>query len=222
VSKTAAEDELRTRDRLLLVLKKRGPHTAGELAGRLGVTPEAVRQHLAQLEDEGLVGARSEPSGVGRPARRFSLTQDAEACFPDAHADLTVELLGSLQRSLGEDGMAKLLAGRTREQLRRYRAELPGVGVPLASRIAALAALREREGYMAEWSEQEDGSYLLVENHCPICVAAAACQGLCAEELSLFRRVLGARVERTQHLLGGARRCEYRIEERRAVTGRVA
>ena len=201
-------------DRLLLVLKKRGPHTAGELGRRLGVTPAAVRQHLAQLEDEGFVAARSEPSGVGRPARRFSLTKDAEARFPDAHADLTVELLGSLRRSLGEGGMAKLLAARTREQLRRYRAELPGKDAPLASRVAALAALREREGYMAEWSEQEGGGYLLVENHCPICAAATACQGLCAEELSLFRRALSAKVERTQHLIAGARRCEYRIEDR--------
>ena len=66
---------------------------------------------------------------------------------------------------------------------------------------------------MAECSRMPDGSMLLAENHCPICAAASTCQGLCREELSLFRAVLGdkARVERTDHILAGARRCAYRI-----------
>jgi predicted ArsR family transcriptional regulator len=214
MSPRAARADLRTRDRLLLTLKTRGPRTPGELARRLGLTAAAVRQHLAKLEAEGLVDARAEVAGVGRPARRFSLTATAESRFPDAHADLTVELLHTLRSTLGDDGISKLLAARTRQQLKSYRAELPGREAPLAARVAALAALREREGYMAEWSERDDGSFRLVENHCPICAAATACQGLCVEEISLFRRVLGAKVERTRHLLGGARRCEYRIEER--------
>ena len=64
--------------------------------------------------------------------------------------------------------------------------------------------------------KQRDGSWTLVENHCPICAAAEVCQGLCAGELELFRRVLGARVERTEHLLDGARRCVYRITPSRS------
>ena len=59
---------------------------------------------------------------------------------------------------------------------------------------------------------QEDGSYLLLENHCPICAAAEACQGFCRSELLLFRALLApATVERTEHILDGARRCAYRV-----------
>jgi predicted ArsR family transcriptional regulator len=56
----------------------------------------------------------------------------------------------------------------------------------------------------------------LVENHCPICVAAAACTNLCAGELHVFQAVLGedVAVERTDHILAGARRCAYRISKR--------
>jgi predicted ArsR family transcriptional regulator len=66
---------------------------------------------------------------------------------------------------------------------------------------------------MAECVTRADGSLLLRENHCPICVAAKSCQGLCREELALFRAVLGgqARVERTDHILAGASRCAYVI-----------
>jgi len=30
---------------------------------------------------------------------------------------------------------------------------------------------------MAEFEAEPDGSFLLIENHCPICAAAKTCQG---------------------------------------------
>jgi predicted ArsR family transcriptional regulator len=66
---------------------------------------------------------------------------------------------------------------------------------------------------MAAVERKTDGSFLLKENHCPICVAARTCQGLCRSELELFRRLLGpeAEVERVEHIIAGAGRCAYRI-----------
>jgi predicted ArsR family transcriptional regulator len=70
---------------------------------------------------------------------------------------------------------------------------------------------------MAE-ARAEGGGYVLVENHCPICVAARACQGFCRTELDTFRAVLGpdASVERTEHIVQGDRRCAYRVSPQRA------
>ena len=55
--------------------------------------------------------------------------------------------------------------------------------------------------------------FLLVENHCPICVAATECQGFCRAERDVFARALGpgVSVERTEHIVAGGRRCAYRI-----------
>ena len=71
------------------------------------------------------------------------------------------------------------------------------------------------EGYFAEVQEQEDGSYLFVQKHCPIMEAAAVCSGFCRKELELFRSVLGdhVTVERVEYLLSGGNRCSYRITE---------
>lgn len=68
---------------------------------------------------------------------------------------------------------------------------------------------------MADWQEGEDGSILLVENHCPICAAATNCQGFCRAELQVFRAVLGpsVAVERSEHIVSGGRRCTYVIRE---------
>ena len=69
---------------------------------------------------------------------------------------------------------------------------------------------------MADVRREGKGVYMLVENHCPICAAATACQGFCASELDLFRSVLGpgVDVERTEHIVGGDRRCAYRVSPR--------
>jgi predicted ArsR family transcriptional regulator len=73
--------------------------------------------------------------------------------------------------------------------------------------------VRTEEGYMAEVRSDKKGSYLLIENHCPICAAANACQGFCSTELDLFRSVLGqgVEVEREEHIVSGDRRCAYRV-----------
>jgi len=201
-----------TRDRILHLLKSKGPQTAAVLARRCGVTSVAVRAQLDRLAAEGLAEFTETPRGVGRPARVWRLTEQARGQFPDSHGELAVGMLAAMRAAFGEDGLRRLVAERTRVQAAAYRKRVPA-GETLERRVAALAALRKEEGYMAEWARERDGALLLVENHCPICAAAEACQGLCAGELDLFRRVLGrgVSVERTEHLLDGSRRCVYRI-----------
>lgn len=203
-----------TRRALLDLLKREGPLDAAALAGRLGVTPMAVRLQLYALAAEKLATSEDEKRPVGRPAKLWRLTADADGLFPDGHADLTLSLLRSVRETFGESGMSKLIQARSRAQRKAYRDEVPRKG-KLAKRLRALADIRTREGYMAEVREQDDGSFLLVENHCPICAAATVCTQLCAGELEVFRAVLGddVDVERTDHIPAGARRCAYRVRE---------
>jgi predicted ArsR family transcriptional regulator len=176
-----------------------------------------VRQHLGRLAGDGLVVHDDERRGVGRPKRHWHLTEKATLRFPDTHAQMTVEILGAAKAVFGQRGLDRLIRQRERETLARYKAAMRGAR-SMAERVRRLAALRSEEGYMAECTAGPDGHLLLVENHCPVCAAAQTCQGLCRSELAVFRSVLsGAAVERTDHILAGARRCAYRIEPRRPV-----
>ena len=215
--KEETDSRARARDRVLLQLKTRGEQTVAQLAHRLDVTPMAIRQHLAALEDEGLVDHAEAPRSVGRPAKLWRLTPAAAQRFPDSHADLTVDLLEAMQDAFGDQGLDRLLEVRAKRQLESYRSRMPGPDAPLDKRVAALSKLRREEGYMAKWSRARgaSGALMLVENHCPICAAAQTCQGLCRDELELFRTLLpDAKVERIEHLLEGARRCAYRVVPR--------
>jgi predicted ArsR family transcriptional regulator len=196
---------------LLILLKTRGPQTTADLGRAAGVSGEAARQQLARLAADGLVVPTVEPRGVGRPAHVWALTEAGNARFPDAHGELTVQLIRSIRTQLGEDVLDRIIDARAVESRAAYAAALEGAS-DLGDRVARLAEARSREGYMAE-SGTDGGGYVLVENHCPICVAATSCQGFCRAELDTFREVLGpdASVERTEHIVAGDRRCVYRI-----------
>ena len=207
--------EGRSRRAILDLLKQEGAQDARALAARLGVSAMAVRQHLYELEAQRLVTFEEEQRAVGRPAKLWRLTPAADRFFPDGHAELTTALLGSMRAAFGDGGLERLLEVRTREQIAAYRRRVPARGA-LKARLAALAELRSEEGYMAAVEPRDDGAFLLVENHCPICAAATACSGLCSAELAVFRAVLGpaVEVERCDHILVGARRCAYRVQPR--------
>ena len=198
--------------RVLYALKSTGPQSADALARRLKVTVVAARQQLGRLLAKGFVTFEDRREGVGRPKRVWSLSEAGHARFPDSHAAMTVDLIQAIGTAFGAEGLDRVIAERERATRRTY-AERVRPGRSLAERTKLLAEQRAEEGYMAEVKRQPDGSLLLIENHCPICVAARACQGFCRSELNLFRDVLGpdARVEREEHILAGARRCAYRI-----------
>jgi predicted ArsR family transcriptional regulator len=201
----------RAADRFLVLLKMRGPQSSAELGSALGITDEAARQQVLKLAAEGLVEGVSEASGVGRPTQKWRLTKTGNARFPDAHAELTVQLIQSIRTEWGETALDRLIAAREQETRKNYAQEMAGAA-DLRERVARLAAIRSREGYMAEWKEEGEG-YLLIENHCPICAAAAICQGFCRAELAVFQETLGpeAQVTRVEHIPAGARRCAYQI-----------
>ncbi|MDN5370765.1 MAG: hypothetical protein PWP74_2073 [Shewanella sp.] len=197
-------------ERLLLLLKTRGEMQASDAGNILGTTSEAARQQFVKLAKEQLVEAKSVSQGVGRPVQYWKLTAQGHARFPDAHADLTVQLLTLIRSSLGEQALDKLISGREALTRDSYQQAMIGA-TTLQERLQRLTEIRTREGYMADWQQVDDGSFLLLENHCPICAAAATCQGFCRAEREVFSAVLGANVERTEHILQGARRCAYRI-----------
>jgi predicted ArsR family transcriptional regulator len=197
--------------RILDHLKTAGPISAARLGEILEITKMAALQHLHALEEQGLVKREAQPSSRGRPTLLWSLTNASLKFFPDAHAELAVSLISCLNETLGPEALDKLIKVRSRHQLQNYRHEIKS-NSSLREKLEVLAAIRSREGYMAGVEKLEDrNGYLLVERHCPICIAATTCTGLCREELNVFRKLLGDKVEvkRTEHIVAGAPRCAY-------------
>ena len=200
-------------------LKRASPATTRDLADLLGASDVAARQHLAALEAAGLVAeSTAAPAGRGRPRSLWSLTETAWGLFPDRHGDFSLGLLAALRTTVGDEGLEAIIDVQGDRQLAELRQALAGV-TTIGARVTALADQRSRDGYMADVRGEADGAVTLLEHHCPIREAAAECPAICRSELEVFQAALGSdvRVERTEHLLAGGRRCVYRISPIREV-----
>lgn len=214
-----------TKQRIIEHLQVVQTSTAPEMARMCDVTDAAMRQHLEQLETEGLIRRDSQPNtgtSRGRPAvhwvlnpdRLQSISDSFPATFPDRHHDLAVDLLLGIADSFGPEATQAVLARRGERLATHYQTLL--ADLPLTQRVERLADIRDAEGYRAEATVEADGSLLLTEHHCAIAQAAAACAGLCESELVVFRTALGPEttVERVQFAPAGDGRCSYRISLR--------
>ena len=197
-----------TRMRILQLLKMRASMTVGQLTDALHISQMGVRQHLAILEAEGLVEHYQEKQGRGRPPHVYQLTDEANGLFPTTYANFAVGLMHEVEKFNGPGFINKVFRERMKAQLETYQLRLEGK--TLGERVKELARIRDEEGYMARFDENED-DYALIEHNCPIAVIAQEYPHVCEIELALFRQSLGAKIVREEHLMQGSHRCCYRI-----------
>ena len=201
---------------VIILLKREGACDVAKLAAKLGITPAGVRQQLADLSAQGLVASASGAPTTGRPAKIWRLTEAANRFFPSAHAEFTLRFLNGARNLFGSEGITQIIRQVARAQIEDYRPALESQ-MTLGDKVRALAGIRNRDGYMAECQPAPDGSFLLVENHCPVSKVAKSCSVICEAEFDVFKEILGKgiKVERQEHLVAGQRRCVYCISERR-------
>src|SRR5919206_74692 len=108
-AKTQAPGERKTRRAITKLLKTEGPIDSAQLAERLGLTAMAVRLHLYALQSEGLVTAEERPVPIGRPAKHWRLTREADRFFPEAYAELSVALVDAMRDTFGDDGRGRFV-----------------------------------------------------------------------------------------------------------------
>ena len=199
-----------TRRAILNLLKRNGPLDASAVADALGLTAAAVRLQLSRLEEDGLLAHTDEvPEGArrGRPRHVYDLTSAAEALYPKRYGDLTTELLGYL----GGPDDARVDELFEQRRRRRVAGALPRTAdLPFDEQVAALTAILDEDGYLAEAERLPDGSWRITEHNCAILTVAHGFSQACTSELAFIREALpGATVRRVAHLMDGAHVCAY-------------
>lgn len=202
-------------DRILMLLKMRGEVTAAQVATELLITKEGARKHLLNLANQGLIESYARSEGIGRPSTYYCLSALGLSKFPDSHADITVQLLQSIKQVLGENALDLLITDRESKVYQKYMNAISDTR-SIEKKLDIIATMRTEEGYMAEWKKEAE-SYLLIENHCPICAAATECQGFCRSELRNFQQLIGPSysISRIEYIIENGSRCTYRITERK-------
>ena len=196
------------RGAVLLQLKRTRELTAKDLAARLGLSLNAVRHHLKELELEGLVSHERLHRGVGAPAFVYRLSPSGEALFPRRYGQALTAVLDHVVERDGREAAAALLESYFGSLARRLRNDL--AGAPPSQRLQAVAKALSEEGYMAEGTAQAGGG-VLIEHNCALPAVAERFPEICAAEARFLAEVLGGRVDRREHILSGCPACEYHV-----------
>jgi DeoR family suf operon transcriptional repressor len=196
------------RGAVLVELKRARRLTTKELAARLGLSLNTIRHHLKELEDQKLVEYERLQRGVGAPTFAYALTAAGEALFPRRYEATLTGVLDHLVAREGRAAAAAILESRYTALTRQLQDEL--AGVTPSERLAAVADVLSKDGYMAEAIVEPDGG-TLIEHNCAIQSVAERFPEICAAEAKFLSLVLGAQVNRERHILNGCSACEYRV-----------
>ena len=195
-----------------------GARSIAELAADLDLSEEAVRRHLRQLEQDGLVSSELQHGGGrGRPRSLYRLSDGGRRLYPDRSGELANELWEYLENEHGRRAVLGFLRWRRGRQAGRYAEQLAELPEGASSRAGRLAELLTEDGFLAraEVVTTADGSRTLqlTQSHCAVRQMAAEHPEICAHEAAMFRDLLGARVSRRQTIARGAHHCVCTVEE---------
>jgi predicted ArsR family transcriptional regulator len=201
-----------TKREILLLLKREGEADLRKIAAALSISRMAVYRHVKELEARGLIVREVRRSGVGRPKMLLKLAAAAKDMFPKAYAEFTCAALEFIEEKLGRKAVEEALRRRQRSVSEVYRVATQGK--PFPEKVATLADLRERDGYMAELHRSGRGGFELLEHNCPVLAIAEKYWEACKVETELFRNVLDADVEATHRVVAGSHVCRFMIKPR--------
>lgn len=196
------------RGQVLLAVKKSQPITAKELSIEFGVSANAIRRHLKELEVDGLVSYGREQRGLGAPTYAYRLTERGDEAFPQRYQDALTELLVHVEERAGRGEISQMFAARFRARAEQLKSEF--ADQPVELRLQRLVRLLSDEGYMAEW-KAENGTITLAEHNCAIRAVAQRYPEICAAEARFLTDVLAAGVERRESIAEGSNACTYAI-----------
>lgn len=198
----------RQQDLLRLLLENKAGLTVDELSRALEITRNAVRQHLAGMERDGLVAqSATRPTG-GRPEQLYVLGDKGRELFPRHYSWFSQLLMESIRDEAGSAGLSERLADMGRRIGGQLRSQSPAAEEP-ARRVAALAQLMSNLGYHARAVEGADAAPTIEASNCVFHHLAAQFPEVCQFDLALLAAFVGTSVDHQECMVRGGQMCRF-------------
>ena len=94
---------------LHFLLDQQDGATLEELATHLGITKTAAKEHILKIETLGLLTFKDSKGLVGRPRRRYLLSNEGHESFPRQYSWLSTVLLELLAQDLGPAEVRRIM-----------------------------------------------------------------------------------------------------------------
>ncbi|MGH6928911.1 MAG: helix-turn-helix transcriptional regulator [Dongiaceae bacterium] len=194
---------------LSLLLDHKAGLTVDDLSGRLQITRNAVRQHLAALERDDLVRrGDTNPSG-GRPEQLYLLSDRGAELFPRRYSWFSELLIEAIAADVGRDAVGAKLDRMGREVGAKLRAASTGAD-DATSRVAAMAKIMQDLGYAARVGAAPADDTIEASN-CVFHHLAAKFPEVCRFDLGLIGEFAEAKVDHQECMVRGGHMCRFRL-----------
>lgn len=167
--------------------------SVGQLAETMGMSYMGVKKHCLAMQKLGYLDTWRSPKVVGRPEKRYRLTEKAGALFPGISSDTCLTLL-DVATQLETNGAEKLLFSFFRTRTEQLAATVTGDSVQ--ERAEKLAEVRSAAGHYSRCIYSEEEGLRIEEFHNPLQPLFDKYATLERMEVQMFERLLGAKVER--------------------------
>lgn len=207
-----------TRMEIMELLRRGRSASAETISADLGITPNAVRQHLTNLERDGYVQSTPVKHKRGRPSLIFTLTDRADQAFPKRYGQLATMVLTELQEMGGPDALDEIFR---RVALRHADAVEPDLdGLDFDEKLNHVVEWIARAGTLADSEELPDGTVRVTIHNCPFRATALKFPQVCTITPHMLTRLLDASVSQENSIHRRDPHCSFLVQ--RPSTGRPA
>jgi predicted ArsR family transcriptional regulator len=193
---------------ILNSLKRSKGLSVNELVRKMKMSYMGIKQHCLTLQRDGYLDTWRRPQKMGRPEMVYRLTRRTHDLFQSDSNQFTLELLKSIQESYGPNAPEKLLYNVFERKTAALKSKVKGDTVE--ERAKWLARLRDSEGYMSQFiNEERQGGTQILECHTPILNLIDRYPIIGRLEQDLFEGVLGTGVRREETRNSGLYECAF-------------
>lgn len=183
--------------------------TLDQLAEVLGISRNAVTQHISALEKLNCIQNKMLPSAGGRPSRAYMLTSTGMAHFPKHYALFSTMLLKAISEKLAGHELETLLAviGRDLALPYKYRVNKS------TNKIEEVRKIMEELGYETRSVSTANEMAEIVAKNCVFHDLAIENNAVCELDRALIASLLETPIEQRECMVKGGDSCRFRIRK---------
>ncbi len=201
---------IRQQDILKYMLENKDGVTIDDLAQLLGISRNAVRQHLAGLERDALIKQLGARPSKGRPELLYGLANKGKESFPRRYSWFSELLMTALLKEAGSDGLSAKIAAMgesvAKELLDRQR--------PPESTAAAITELNNlmvELGYSSKVKINDAGELSIEASNCVFHDLAAKHPEVCQFDLALMKTLTKTKVCHDECMVRDGKVCRFKF-----------
>ncbi len=191
------------------LLENSGGLTLDQLAERLGISRNAVAQHIFVLEKIKCVQSNMLPSAGGRPSRAYVITENGLSLFPKQYGLFSRMLLKAVSENMEDKALTNMLTSIGHDLAATYKDRVD----KSIDAIEEVRIIMEELGYETEGVIPEDKSEIKAKN-CVFHDLAYENKAVCQLDIALISTLLKAKVEQKACMADGDDSCRFCIKDK--------